>query len=110
MRRSCVCVVSLVAALTFWTSPVSSQPGIFPPGEFRNLVRDKCTTCHVATQVIAQRRTAAQWSQVIESMILQGAVISDEEFSQITLYLSTNFGPVGVVDLKNGTIEVEESK
>lgn len=70
-----------------------AQSAALPEGEYQSVVRAKCTTCHVAAQVVAQRRSADQWAQVIESMILQGAQVNDQEFDQIVAYLTTHYGP-----------------
>ena len=87
-------IALLLSPLTMlWQMGIQAQPGTLPSGEFRKLVQVKCTSCHMAGQVASQRGTASQWSQIVESMILRGAEVSDTEFDQIVSYLTFHFGP-----------------
>lgn len=84
---------ALIASMLVMAGPVMAQG--FPDGPDKAMVEQKCTGCHVGTQVTTQRRTPAQWAETVEKMASFGASISDDEFEKIVAYLSKNFGPEG---------------
>jgi Quinohemoprotein amine dehydrogenase A, alpha subunit, haem binding len=88
-------IIASAAALAF-ASTASAQAvgGDFPAGPQRALVQEKCTSCHAASQVTAQRRTQVQWTETVNRMIdTYGAPVSEAEFPTIVAYLAQHFGP-----------------
>lgn len=60
--------------------------------EIAKLVQSSCTSCHVATQYSARKKTAAQWGETVDQMIGFGAVISDDQYDKIVAYLAATYG------------------
>jgi competence protein ComEA len=65
----------------------------FPPGEGRDAVFRLCTKCHSPTIVLAYGQKRDGWENTITKMVRLGAVGSDEDFTDIADYLTTNFPP-----------------
>ena len=63
-----------------------------PEGEGKKVVVKVCTDCHGAEQIVAKKRTKAEWDDVVSDMIQKGAVGKDDEFDLIAAYLTKNFG------------------
>jgi mono/diheme cytochrome c family protein len=72
------------------TGQASAQT--LPAGPGRDKVQQSCTSCHVATQFTSKLKTADQWSQTVETMISNGAKISDTDFDTIVAYLTAHYG------------------
>jgi cytochrome c5 len=77
--------------------PAQTSGDILPESPGKALVVSACTTCHQAEVVVAKRRTAAEWDEVIGKMVDRGATLSDAEQDQIYDYLVKNFGAEGAV-------------
>jgi competence protein ComEA len=56
-------------------------------------VKAACTSCHNATRITEQHMTRKQWSDQLEKMERQGAVIPDADRNAMLNYLTKNFGP-----------------
>ena len=54
--------------------------------------RKLCTTCHPFENVIAIRRTRAQWEATVENMTGRGARGTPEEFAAVIDFLSERYG------------------
>jgi mono/diheme cytochrome c family protein len=63
-----------------------------PEGEGKKELMKVCTDCHGPEQIIAKKRTKAEWDDVISDMVQKGATGTDEEFDKIVAYLAKNFG------------------
>lgn len=85
-------VKRVFAASNFPMSP-QSAPAL-PEGKGKDLVQQKCVTCHAANVWMAQRHTRDQWGSVLDNMISKGLQASDDELDTIADYLGQNFGPV----------------
>jgi hypothetical protein len=86
--------VFALVLLAFPAASARGQTADWPPGPDRDLVQDKCTMCHVATQVTSRRLDADQWAEVVGRMVTtNGAVMSDDEFTRIVKYLGDQLGP-----------------
>lgn len=59
----------------------------------REAFQKVCGACHAVETVTAQRRTRAQWQESINSMMARGAKGTEEEFTLILDYLTSQFGP-----------------
>src|SRR5215831_8639119 len=66
----------------------------FPDGPGRDIFLSICSNCHTPENVIGQNLSADGWGETLNKMIQLGAPGSDEQFSAIYQYLTTNFGPV----------------
>lgn len=85
-------------AATFACLAAASAPAapndVLPEGPGKALIVRACTNCHQAPMVIAKRRTADQWDEVIGKMVDRGARLTEAEQDQVYDYLTRNFGPV----------------
>jgi competence ComEA-like helix-hairpin-helix protein len=83
MRRSALLFV-LIAAV---------QGQDLPDGKGKDLVEDRCSSCHGLDLLLAEHDSKAQWSQIVNEMVSRGATGSAEELATIVDYLAANFGP-----------------
>lgn len=95
------CWISDVCAQSPSPSPsplLAGTPGleVFPLHPHRDLVIRACAPCHAPELVVAKRRTAEEWDEIIFAMIDRGAVATDDEQPQILEYLLRFFGPAPV--------------
>lgn len=63
-----------------------------PEGDGKKEVMKICVDCHGPEQIIAKKRTKAEWDDVISDMVQKGATGKDEDFDKIVAYLTKNFG------------------
>jgi quinoprotein glucose dehydrogenase len=69
------------------------------PGAALDLLNQRCTSCHPATQVFsAQRRSANEWLKTVRRMEERGAQLTSQEEHTISDYLGHNFGVGDVED------------
>lgn len=64
-----------------------------PDAPGRVQVEESCMQCHGANLIVARRRSADEWSQVVSQMIGYGATLTDEQYANIVDYLSKNLAP-----------------
>jgi competence ComEA-like helix-hairpin-helix protein len=83
MRRSALFFVLLAAA----------QAQDLPDGKGKDLVEDRCSTCHGLDLLLAEHDSKAQWSQIVNDMVSRGATGTADELATIVDYLVANFGP-----------------
>ena len=62
-------------------------------GEHRALVQQVCGQCHPIERVVAQRRSATEWDDMIAKMVQRGAKATELEQDRIYQYLVTRYGP-----------------
>lgn len=65
----------------------------FPPGEGKEAFLRACGKCHSQTIVLAYGQKREGWENTITKMVRLGAQGSDEDFTDIADYLTTNFPP-----------------
>jgi cytochrome c oxidase cbb3-type subunit III len=83
--RNGICVAALLLAPS--TCAAQSQAAA------REVFQNVCGACHALETVTSQRRTRAQWQESINSMVARGAKGTEEQFSLILDYLTTQYGP-----------------
>jgi cytochrome c5 len=82
-----------VLALTLLAGKAPAEPAEAPDVvAARTLVEKTCSSCHVISQVTAQRKTADQWAGTVDQMIGYGATISDADYPKIVDYLAKYHG------------------
>lgn len=70
-----------------------TAPATLPNGPGRDLVQRTCgSQCHGIGTVTSQRRSRAEWSAMIDSMVTRGASATDSEIKAIADYLTQHFG------------------
>lgn len=84
-----------IMASTIWSTVAFAAPNdALPEAPGKAVVVRACTSCHQAPMVVAKRRTADQWDEVIGKMIDRGARMTEAEQDQVYDYLVRYFGPV----------------
>lgn len=65
-----------------------------PDGEGRQYVLAACTRCHTLEGLPSYKAYwgRAQWFEMVESMVKNGAVLDSRQMQIVTDYLATNFG------------------
>ncbi len=79
-------------------APAKAAPGkdkypLLPAGEGRATVIKVCGQCHTPERPATQRHDKAGWNAIIDTMMQNGAVASDEDFDTVVAYLVKNFPP-----------------
>jgi len=70
---------------------VPSAPSHLPPGPGHDLTVRVCSACHSPDLAAGQHLSAQEWNSLVQNMSARGAVATDEEFDQITDYLTKSF-------------------
>src|SRR5688500_13020141 len=67
-----------------------------PEGEGKQLVLAACTRCHTLEGLQSYKGYwgKAQWFDMVESMVKNGALLDPGQVQKVTDYLTANFGPV----------------
>jgi competence ComEA-like helix-hairpin-helix protein len=100
MRRSALLFV-LIAAV---------QAQDLPDGKGKDLVDDRCSSCHGLDLLLAEHDSKAQWSQIVNEMVSRGATGTPEELATIVDYLAANFGSeVAKINVNTATAEELQS-
>lgn len=82
----------LLAAIC--TAALAAGPNdVLPEAPAKALVVRACTSCHQAPMVVAKRRTAEEWDEMVAKMVDRGAPLNEAEQDQVYAYLVKNFGP-----------------
>jgi cytochrome c5 len=66
--------------------------GPLPDGKGKDVVLNVCTMCHDLGRVRNGRRSPEEWEETLNSMLNEGAPLSDADFPIVLQYLSKNFG------------------
>ncbi|MPZ18310.1 MAG: PQQ-binding-like beta-propeller repeat protein [Luteitalea sp.] len=81
-----------------------------PAGAGRDLVQRMCGTgCHAIEMVTNHRYSAPQWAEIVDSMVVRGAVGTPEEIEIVTKYLATHLGGTEAVPPAPGAGRSETS-
>jgi len=73
---------------------LASADGVaLPEATGKQQIVRSCTGCHGIDMIMDQPRTSDEWSEVVSAMIGKGMTLTDDEYSKIVRYLSTNLTP-----------------
>ena len=90
-------MVPRIVLLLCLLSGLLAGPGAFaqelPEGKEKALVAGACTKCHSLERIVTAHHTLAEWQDLVHRMVLNGAVLKDEEVGAVVQYLQKNFGP-----------------
>jgi mono/diheme cytochrome c family protein len=67
--------------------------GPVPDGDGKELLLNRCTVCHTLDRVRAHQGTPELWHDAVQSMLNEGAFLTDPEYDILVDYLSEHFGP-----------------
>lgn len=73
--------------------PATLSFASLPAGPGRDVTQRLCSNCHAIDVVIARRRTADDWSSIVNQMVNLGLVASDDELDAVEAYLSQHVAP-----------------
>jgi cytochrome c5 len=65
--------------------------GPLPDGRGKDVVLNVCTMCHDLGRIRNGRRSPEAWEETLNSMLNEGAPLSDADFPVVLNYLSKNF-------------------
>jgi cytochrome c5 len=89
-------------AARFMASPSSAEASRgftttqdLPEGEGKKILQNSCTACHGLDDVVSSHMDKTGWSNLIDSMISNGAQVDDKDKPVLVDYLVKNFGPQG---------------
>jgi cytochrome c5 len=97
-----IAACALVASTLLAATPANQTPAPPPasdkpapaedPGA--SLFTQMCSDCHDAARIVGQRRTKAEWQDVLTTMIDKGAIGSEKDFEAVFGYLVRTYGKV----------------
>jgi len=67
--------------------------GPLPAGPGKELVLNICTQCHDLQRVRRTQLSPEGWVEVLETMLNEGAPLSEKDFPAVLRYLARNFRP-----------------
>jgi cytochrome c5 len=71
---------------------LARQHGPVPEGAGKRILLNICTMCHDLNRIKHGRRSSEEWEETLNTMLNEGAPLSDAAFPVIHEYLSENFG------------------
>ena len=103
LRSASLTIIAIVLAVAAGGAATAAGPDdLLPDAPAKALVVRACTTCHQASQVVARRRTAEDWDEMVGKMVDRGAQASEVEQQQIADYLAKYFGPAPTSPMPSG--------
>jgi cytochrome c5 len=67
--------------------------GPLPDGAGKEVLLNICTQCHNLERVKRTRLSAEGWAEILQTMLNEGAPLTDEDFGKVLRYLARNFRP-----------------
>ena len=65
--------------------------GPMPEGRGKDIVLNVCTMCHDLKRIRQGQRSPEEWEETLNSMLNEGAPLSDADYPVVLAYLSKNF-------------------
>jgi cytochrome c5 len=65
--------------------------GPMPDGRGKDVVLNVCTMCHDLSRIKRGQRSPEEWEETLNSMLNEGAPLSDADYPVVLQYLSKNF-------------------
>lgn len=91
--RGFVCVLAgAVAAAAVVATSVQAQEEELPEGPGKAELTQTCTRCHTTAPIIALKRPAQEWNELLTRMMGMGAQVSDDQYDAILGYLTAHYG------------------
>ena len=67
--------------------------GPLPDGPGKAVLLNICTQCHDLGRVRRTRLSAEGWAEILQTMLNEGAPLTDKDFETVLRYLARNFRP-----------------
>jgi hypothetical protein len=90
ISRTLLAALACAAALP---ALAAGPTDVLPAAPAKAVIVSACTMCHQAAFIVAKRRTAGQWDEVVGKMVDRGAPVDDAQQDAIVAYLAKYFGP-----------------
>ena len=96
IRSLLASVFALCAVLPVQAQVVQPNPNLpggfpLPDGSAKALVQEKCIVCHDLRRIVNNNKSPDEWRETVHMMKAAGALITDEQVSQIAEYLIANY-------------------
>ena len=65
--------------------------GPMPDGRGKDVVLNVCTMCHDLKRIRQGQRSPEEWMETLNSMLNEGAPLSDADYPVVLAYLSKNY-------------------
>ncbi|MBI3049418.1 MAG: hypothetical protein HYY76_14020 [Acidobacteria bacterium] len=85
----CVLVASVSPPLRAQTT---NPAAAMPEGPGKTLVTTRCVGCHTLDVSLSRRGTTEEWRAIVQTMVVWGAAITDQDAATIAAYLGQHFG------------------
>ena len=85
--------LSTLRASLFILSVTGAAQADLPSGYGKDAVVRVCGKCHSPERAASMHQKNSEWEDTITKMIKLGAQGSDDDFDEILVYLTKNFGP-----------------
>jgi mono/diheme cytochrome c family protein len=83
----------VVAAAAAQGAPPASWADVFPAGAGKQIVLERCGSCHGFDRVVLGQKTADRWNSVKASHSDKVSGMSAADQTALFAYLTQNFGP-----------------
>ena len=70
---------------------LAEHHGPMPDGRGKDVVLNVCTMCHDLSRIKRGHRSPEEWEETLNSMLNEGAPLSDADYPVVLQYLSKNF-------------------
>ena len=70
---------------------LADHHGPMPDGRGKDVVLNVCTMCHDLSRIKRGHRSPEEWEETLNSMLNEGAPLSDADYPVVLQYLSKNF-------------------
>lgn len=72
---------------------LTTSYGPLPDGPGKAVLLNVCTMCHTLDRIKTRGNTRAEWNELLQHMLNEGAPLSDEDYPLLLTYLARNFRP-----------------
>jgi cytochrome c5 len=72
---------------------LTRKHGPLPDGAGKKIMLNICTQCHDLDRIRARPQDRDEWDTLLQSMLNEGAPLSDDDYPVILNYLARNFAP-----------------
>ncbi len=96
MKRTIIVIVLLSILISVLAVSCGSAAPAEPTPDLsvgKALVESRCTTCHGINNITIAKYSREVWTTTVDRMVLAGAVLNDQQKSDIIDYLAATYKP-----------------
>ena len=79
--------------VTGFVEYLTRKHGPLPDGAGKKIMLNVCTQCHDLDRIRTRPQDRDEWDTLLQSMLNEGAPLSDDDYPVILNYLARNFAP-----------------